>query len=80
MIVTAWKDEPVLEVGQRYERTIWVRGADGRMEGHDMPFVVLREATRKEYIQHCIEHGIERGAISPYRNEQLARFYEVSVD
>ena len=61
-------------VGQVYDEPI----ADGDGNVHRMPSMILREATREEWVAACLENGkteedIARAKVGDY-------FYDVSID
>lgn len=65
------------ELGRVYRLRAW----DFNEDPHVMPVLIVRTATREEFIEQCCEHG---NINSPNVQRQLAspdiKFYEISID
>lgn len=67
-----------LVIGQRYED--YMMDACGDTQ-HLVPYVVLRQSTREEWLEGFLEAGGDRDiALDQLEATEWANFYEVSVD
>lgn len=66
-----------LEVGKRYPPPgVFATLGDANYNPHFIPFVVIKEVTKQDYINYCDEVGaIINGTIS-----EDDKFYQVSID
>lgn len=64
-----------LQIGERYRASV----TDAKRNWHhDIPYVVLREASHDEYLQQCREHGLSESDIAALAHYEF--HYDVSVD
>lgn len=64
-----------LEVGARYMGRIHTSGG----EYHDMPYLVLREATHEEWLEQALKADVPPTEVYTLQ-AKMGFFYEVSVD
>lgn len=76
MVITTFV---TLEIGRRYDvndnGAIYLR--HDNPTPYTQPFIVIREATREEWRDFCIEM---HGELSPAEPDSTAKFYLISTD